>query len=105
MSWLPFVFGWPSAVLGLAAFGLAFLTPHSWLGFVGAAVAVPFCLDVSRYPLFDLAGYIALMANCLSAYFLHRGRREVAFACLVPMAIICTVLLVFAFRHITLIAR
>lgn len=66
MSWWPFVFGWPSAVLALAAFGVAFLTPHSWLGFVGAAIAVPFCLDVSRYPVFHIAGYVALTANGLS---------------------------------------
>ena len=103
MLWPTIVFGWPAAVLSLSLFGLALLTTHAWLGFIGAAIAAPFCADVSGYPLFHWAGHLALAANFVSAYCLRIGRRDVAFTMLLPFMIILTVLAVFALRGITLL--
>jgi hypothetical protein len=98
------LFGWPSAAAAVATFCLALLTPsRKWLGFAGATIAMPFCAVLSRSPTFRAPGLIALGANVLSAYLFYRGRRDIAFACLVPFMMIATILAVFALRHITLL--
>jgi hypothetical protein len=97
------LFLWLSPTACLVAFAFGFLTTRSWLGFIGAAVAVPFCLAVYSYPMFRWAGPLALCTNFVAAYLLYRGRSDIAFACLVPFAVIFTILCVFAVRHITLV--
>ena len=103
MPWPAVVFGWPAALLAATAFGVALATPRAWLGFVGASLAAPFCVFVSGYPLFGWTAQVALAANFLAAYLLHRGRRDVAFTLLLPFMIIVTVLAVFALRDIRLL--
>ena len=103
MPWPAVIFGWPAVLLAVAAFGAALLTPRAWLGLIGASLAAPFCVFVSGYPLFHRAGQIALAANFLAAYLLHRGRRDVAFTLLLPFLMIVTVLAVFALRDIRLL--
>lgn len=56
MPWSAIAFGWPAVAVALASFGLAFLTTHAWLGFIGAAAAASFCVFVSGYPLFHWVG-------------------------------------------------
>jgi len=103
MPWPAVIFGWPAVFLAVAAFGVALLTPRTWMGFIGASLAAPFCLFVSGYPLFHRAGQVALAANVLAAYLLHRGRRDMAFTLLLPFMMIVTVLAVFALRDIRLV--
>jgi hypothetical protein len=104
MEWLPFlVFGWPAVVLAFGAFALAFLTPRSWLGFIGAAIGAPFCFYASGFPLFYWIALTAAGANFVAAYLLVRGRAEIAFAALVPFMLITVTLAVFALRGIRLL--
>ena len=103
MPWSTFLYGWPAVTVALVVFGLAFLTTHACLGFIGASIAAPFCLFVGGYPLFHWAGHVAMCANFLAAYLLHHGRRDVAFTALLPFMMVLTVLFVFALRDITLL--
>jgi hypothetical protein len=89
--------------LAFAAFAGAFLTTNDWLGFIGATIGAPFCFFASDFPLFHWLGLTALVANFLAAGLLYRGRREIAFAALVPFMIVATVLAVFALRGIRLL--
>src|SRR5438874_1149376 len=57
-GWRTLVFGWPAVVLAFAAFAAGFPASRPWLGFVGAAVATPFCFYVSGYPLFHWGALI-----------------------------------------------
>jgi hypothetical protein len=75
----------------------------SWLGLIGAAIATPFCVSVSGYPMFHWAGCVALIANFVSAFVISRGRRDVAFAILVPFMMITAFLAVSARRGIVLV--
>ena len=90
MSWSVAVFGWPAVAAAGLAFSAAFLFRRSWLGLVGAALAAPFCFLVSLYPIpvGRVGGIIAFAANFVCAWLLYRGRREVAFAFLLPFMIV-----------------
>ena len=101
MPWVRVVFGWPFVALAGVAFSIAFLTRHSWFGFVGAALAMPFCFLVSLYPLpiWHWGGPLALTANCVSAWLLHRGRRDIAFSFLLPFMIVSTLLGLLVLRQ------
>ena len=103
MSWSGIVLGWPAVLAAFGAYGVAFVTTHAWSGFIGAVIAAPFCVIVSGYPMFAAAGQVTLAANVLAAFLLYRGRREVAFAALVPFMVVSTALAVFAVRGITLV--
>ena len=98
------IFGWPAVCAAFVVFGLALFTASTWLAFTAAAIATPFCLFVTGYPMFRWAGWVALAANFLSACLMRR-RREIAFAALVPFMMIVTLLAVFAAREITLVRR
>ena len=91
-EWPAIVFGWPAVIAASAAFVLAFV---AWprVGFVAAALAAPFCFWISLYPtpIGRFGGPIALVGNVLAAYLLHRGRRDVAFACLAPFVIVSAI--------------
>jgi hypothetical protein len=102
MPWSAGLVGWPAVFAAVVAFSLAFLTRHRWFGFLGAAIAAPFCLFVAGYPLFHWAAPVALAANVLAAYLVYRGRPDMAFTALVPFIMIVTVLSMFALRDITL---
>jgi hypothetical protein len=86
-------------------FGAAFFTTRGWLGLVGAAASVPFCLHTSGFPLFREVSYAAIGANFVSAWLLCRDRREHAFPLLLPFMMIAAVLGVFALRGIVLLRR
>jgi hypothetical protein len=89
-------------VLAGVAFLIAFISSRSWFAFLGSALAAPFCFFVSLYPVLigHYGGPIALAANFISAWLLYRGRREIAFAFLLPFILVVTLmaLLVFAQR-------
>jgi hypothetical protein len=91
--------------VALVAFGAAFLTTQGWLGLLGAAASVPFCLFTSGFPLFRELSYVAIGANFVSAWLLYRQRREHAFPLLLPFMMITAVLGVFALRGIVLVRR
>jgi hypothetical protein len=104
MAWWPFVaFGWPAVMLAIGAYAVAFLTARTWAGFIGAAIAAPFCLYASGYPLFQWLALVALAANVAAAWLIHRGRPDVGFAALVPFMMLVATLAVFAFRDIRLL--
>jgi hypothetical protein len=86
MPWSVVVFGWPFAALAGVVFLIAFPSSRRWLGFAGSALAAPFCFLVGLYPIpmGRYGGPIALATNFISAWPLYRGRREIAFAFLVP---------------------
>ena len=101
--WPAVVFGWPPVVVAFTAFAAGFLTTRTWLGFIGAAIAAPFCFAASGYPLFHWVALVALGANFVSAFLLHRGRADIAFAALVPFMMVAALLAVFAFREVRLL--
>jgi len=101
--WAFLLFSWPAVVLAGVAYVAAFLTARTWLAFIGALVVAPFCVFVSGYPLFHRVALIALGANFVAAWLLHRGRPDIALAALVPVMMIIATLTVFAFRNIRLL--
>jgi hypothetical protein len=101
MEWV--AFGWPAPVLAVGAFAFAFLTTRTWVGFIGAAVAAPFCWDASEYPLFYWIALTALGANFLAAWLIYRAQPEKAFAALVPFMMLVAAFAVFTFRDIRLL--
>ena len=86
MPWSVVVLGWPFVALAGVVFLIAFLSSRRWLGFAGSALAAPLCFLVGLYsiPMGHYGGPIALATNFISAWLLYRGRREIAFAFLVP---------------------
>jgi uncharacterized membrane protein YfcA len=82
MKWA--VVGWPVVAAAIAAFGVAFATRHSWTGLAGALIAAPLCLYLKDWPFLHWASLVALPANFVSAAFLWRGRRDIAFTLLLP---------------------
>jgi hypothetical protein len=93
MPWSAVVFGWPFVALAAALFCAALFSERSWPAFVAAALAAPFCLFVSAYPIpiGRFGGPIALVSNFLSAWLLHRQRRNIAFAFLVPFLAVAAI--------------
>jgi uncharacterized membrane protein YfcA len=90
------VIGWPLVVAAIVAFGVAFSTRRVWAGVAGAVIAAPLCLYLSDMPYLHWVSLAALPANFVSVAALWRGRRDIAFAMLLPsmvMAVLAVILL------------
>ena len=93
MKWA--VIGWPVVAGSITAFGVAFSTRYSWAGFAGALIAAPLCLYRKDLPFLHWMSLAALGANFVSAGFLWRGRRDIAFSLLLPFMIVITLIAIF----------
>ena len=87
--------GWPVVVAASLAFVVAFSTRHTWAGFAGASIAAPLCLYLADMPYLHWVSLAALGANFVTAAAVWRGRRDIAFAMLLPfmMMVVLTVIL------------
>jgi hypothetical protein len=96
MAWA--VIGWPVVAAAIAAFGVAFSTRYSWVGLAGASIAAPLCLYLEDLPYLHWISLVALPANFVSAAFLWRGRRDIAFTLLSPFMIVITLIAILWIR-------
>jgi hypothetical protein len=91
------VIGWPLVAAAFIAFGVAFYTGRAWAGLAGALIAAPLCLYLKDMPYLHWVSVAALPGSFLSVAALWRGRRDIAFAMLLPfmvMAVLAVILLV-----------
>jgi hypothetical protein len=95
MSWPQLVFGWPTIILALAAFVLAFRRQRSRLGFAGLALAAPFLWYASRAPRGEFYSPAIFVLLVGAAWFLRRGRPRLAAACLAPFAVVAASLALY----------
>jgi hypothetical protein len=86
MSWPQVVFGWPTIILALGAFALAFARERSKWGFAGVVLACPFLSYASLTPGGIWLSPGLLVALGTAAVLLRRGRPTWAAVCLVPYA-------------------
>ena len=96
MAWA--VIGWPVVAVAVAAFAVAFATRFCWAGFAGALIAAPLCLYLKDLPYLHWTSVVSLAANFVSAGFLWRGRRDIAFALLLPFMIVIALIAIFWIR-------
>ena len=94
MTWPQLIFGWPTIILALVVFGLAFARSRTALGFVGLGLATPFLWYASGAPGGEWLAPVVFLALAGAALSLHRGRRGWAVACLLPF--VATVLIAAA---------
>jgi hypothetical protein len=87
--------GWPVVAAAIAAFGLAFSTRYTWVGLAGASIAAPLCLYLKDMPYLHWMSLAALAGNFGAAVFLWRGRRDIAFALLLPFMGVLTLIAIF----------
>jgi uncharacterized membrane protein YfcA len=93
------VIGWPFVAAVIAAFGVAFSTRRAWIGFAGALLAAPLCLYLAEMPYLHWTSLAALPANFVSVAALWRGRRDVAFAMLLPFMIMVVLSVILWLRN------
>ena len=93
--------GWAAILSSFAGFAAAFLAGRPSLAYAGAALAAPVCVLLTGSSILELPAYVALASTCAAAVVFSRGRKDIAFALLLPFALLVTVLLVFAWRGIT----
>ena len=94
------MFGWPLVAAAIGAFGVAFSTRHTWVGIVGAVIAVPLCLYLSDMPYgLHWASLAALAANFLAVAALWRGRHDIAFAMLLPFMLMIVLIVILWLRN------
>jgi hypothetical protein len=89
--------GWPVVVAAIVAFVAAFSTRHTWAGFAGASIGAPLCLYLSDMPYLHWVSLAALPASFVAAAAVWRGRRDIAFAMLLPfmmMVVLAVILLI-----------
>lgn len=87
------VFGWPSALVGVAILAAGVASRKPWLTAVGALAASGFCLFVASYPPpARWLGLAAFVANWLAVVAI--SRRAVAWASTAVVPHIVTMLLV-----------
>jgi uncharacterized membrane protein YfcA len=96
MPWA--VIGWPVLSAATAAFGVAFLPRFRWAGLAGALIATPLCLYLKDLPFLHWTSLVALAANFVSAALLWRGRRDIAFALLLPFMCVIALIAIFWVR-------
>jgi uncharacterized membrane protein YfcA len=97
MAWA--VIGWPVVAAAIFAFGVAFSTRHTWIGFAGALIAAPLCLYLTEMPYLHWVSLAALPANFVSAAALWRGRHDIAFAMLLPLMMMIVLSVILWFRN------
>jgi hypothetical protein len=83
----------------IAAFGVSFWPRFRRAGLAGAIVAAPLCLYLKDFPFLHWASLAALVTNFVSAALLWRGKRDVAFACLVPFMCVLALIAIFWMRN------
>jgi hypothetical protein len=88
MSWPALLFGWPTIILAVAAFALAFVRHRSSLGFVGLALASPFLWYAMGSPSGEFYSPAIFLLLGAAAWFLRRGRPRLAAICVAPYALI-----------------
>ena len=91
--------GWPMLVAASAAFGVAFVPRFRSMGVAGAVIAVPLCLYLKDLPFLHWTSLAALPANFISAALLWRGRRDMAFALLLPFMCVIALIAIFWMRN------
>ena len=96
MPWA--VIGWPAVAAAIVAFGVAFFPRFRWVGVVGALIAAPLCLYLKDLPFLHWTSLVALGANFASAALLWRGRRDIAFALLLPFMCVIALIAIFWVR-------
>jgi glucose-6-phosphate-specific signal transduction histidine kinase len=64
-------------------------------GVAGALIAAPLCLYLKDLPYLQWTSVVSLGANFVSAGFLWRGRRDIAFALLLPFMIVIALIAIF----------
>lgn len=79
------VYGWPSALSGLALLALGPVLRRAWLSAIGAVLSAGFCayMLMSPPPVRWL-GAIALIGNFSSVAAVHQKKHAVAYLLLVP---------------------
>lgn len=93
------VIGWPLLAAAIVAFGVAFSTRHTWVGFVGALIAAPLSLYLMDMPYLHWVSLIAMGANVVSAAALWRGRHDIAFALLLPFMLMVVLVVILWIRN------
>jgi glucose-6-phosphate-specific signal transduction histidine kinase len=97
MAWA--VIGWPVVAAAILAFGVAFSTRHTWVGFAGALIAAPLCLYLTDMPYLHWVSLAALAANFVSVAALWRGRHDIAFAMLLPFMLMIVLIVILWLRN------
>lgn len=86
--WSAIVFGWPSALCGIALLILGIAWRNAWVAWVGAAVSAGFCAYVAMNPPpFRVIGLVALACNGLCAVAVARRAVLPAVALLLPFVL------------------
>jgi hypothetical protein len=96
MPWA--VIGWPVVAAAIAAFGVALAARVAWAALAGALIAAPLCLYLKDLPFLHWLSLVALPANFVSAVFVWRGRRDIAFALLLPFMCVVALIVIFWMR-------
>ena len=97
MEWA--VIGWPAVAAAIVAFGAAFYTRHTWVGFVGALIATPLSLYLTDMPYLHWVSLAALPANFVAVAAWWRGRPDIAFAMLLPFMLMVVLVVLLWFRN------
>src|SRR5262245_27428790 len=88
-SWPIVVFGWPSAILGIALLVLGIVWRHPWVSAAGALASAGFCSYVALNPFpARLFGLAALACNILSVVAVRREATWPAAVLLLPFLLI-----------------
>lgn len=91
--------GWPLVAAAIIVFGVAFYTGRAWAGFAGALIAAPLCLYLKDMPYLHWASVAALPGSFLSVVALWRGRRDIAFAMLLPFMVMAALVVILWYRN------
>jgi len=97
MAWS--VIGWPLLAAAIVAFGVAFATRRTWVGVAGALIAAPLCLHLKDMPYLHWVSLAALPGNFVSVAALWRGRRDIAFAMLLPFMLMVVLSVILWLRN------
>jgi hypothetical protein len=90
------VFGWPSALLGLALLLGGALAQRASLSIGGAVVSTGFCAYLAMNPFpFALLGLAGFAGGCLSARASWRGAAVVALGWCLPLLVVVVALRAF----------
>ena len=92
MSWQQIVYGWPTILLAVAAFAIAFGRTRSWLGFAGLVCAAPFLWYTTGAPRGWVYSPIVFAALAIAAACLRTGRRRMAAVCVAPFGFVVLIL-------------
>jgi hypothetical protein len=86
------IVGWPTIMLTLVLFGVAFTRERTSLGFVGLVSAIPFLVYTAGAPGGLWFSPVLFLALGVAAVLLRRGRRVWAAACVAPFVVLVALL-------------